>query len=213
MQESESVRILADPESVEAVAARVLAESGDEPPGEDGASPAPAAPRRGPYRPRGRKTKRTRSRPPAAAKRPAPPSDLDHPAKPVPEPGLTPAQKAEQLQQSAAVLAPLIHSAVAVLVNRRWPDQPYTMEEAHAFTLALLPVLEKRAGGVLARYGEETRLGLVVFAQGNARKKLAVFSAAPDDRGDQTPEELQQSMPGDVLAQAGYQTVDLARMP
>jgi hypothetical protein len=122
------------------------------------------------------------------------------------------------------VLAPLIHSAVAVLVNRRWPDQPYTMEEAHAFTLALLPVLEKRAGGVLARYGEETRLGLVVFAQGNARKKLAVFSAAPDDRGDQTPEELQESIeavrglrvpaePGDVLAQAGYQTVDLARMP
>lgn len=129
-----------DSESPEAVASALVNESEAEASGGETAPDEP--PRRRPGRPRGSKTRRRSTEPP-------PPS---------------PEEIALALQRQAEQFAPLVHRLANLAVSRKWPEQPYTMQEALELTTAAIPVMQKY-GEAAGAYLPEIVLASVVFAQ------------------------------------------------
>lgn len=91
-------------------------------------------------------------------------------------PPAAPAEKSpEQLQQEhfqkAREFAPLIHMLGAELLDDKFPERPYSENDALQLSAAAVPVLDKYATG-MQRYAPEVTLIAVVLIQVNAYRKL-----------------------------------------
>lgn len=153
-RDKETVRTVAgdNPASeLESLADKLATESEAETVGET--VPDTEPPRRKPGRPKGSKTrKRSTSGARSTVKEP----ELDT------EPSAEELQA--QLVQLTEQMTPLTYKLIAVVIDRKYPDQPYTVAEAAELTAAMLPVAAKYGSGLM-QYTPELMLIAVMVSQ------------------------------------------------
>jgi hypothetical protein len=131
--------------------------------------------KRGPGRPRGsggRRRRRSSARSPrrrAGSSRARDAADTVAAMAPETDP-------AAELREQANAIAPVLHGVLRLVIDRRFPDAPYTLPEAQALAQAAIPVAEKYGNGVLAEYLPELILASVVIVQFGGR---AAASSGP----------------------------------
>jgi hypothetical protein len=110
-----------------------------------------------------------RGRPPGSGRRKAQPPPTTEPIESTP--GVDPLV---ELQQQVDVIAPVLHGLLRLVVDRRYPDRPYTMSEARALAAAAIPVAAKYDDGWLVQWLPELVLASVCIMQFGGR------AAAPE---------------------------------
>ncbi len=156
-------------EPPEALAARLTAESAQE--GADDGDSGAEPPKRKRGRPKGSKTRKPRDYAAERARRAA--NKGGSVAEDPDDGGPSPEEMQAQLAQLVQQMVPLTYRLVGAVVNRKYPDNPYTIEEATELTAAMLPVAAKYGDG-FQEYLPELMLAGVCVAQFAGRGELAL---------------------------------------